>query len=80
MTVLGGLAFLKNPYISEFRDQAVADFLREKNKNYTIIMTEKDYFKIKDYDLRNLHYLKVSLEIKEKEKLLKKITRLHETN
>ena len=43
-------------------------------------MTEKDYFKIKDYDFSNLHYLKVSLEIKEKGKLLKKITRLHETN
>ena len=54
--------------------------LEAKNKNYTIIMTEKDYFKIKDYGFSNLHCLKVSLEIKEKEKLLKKITRLHETN
>jgi len=51
-----------------------------KNKNYTIIMTEKDFFKIKDFGFKNLHYLSVSLEIKEKEKLLKKITRLHETN
>ncbi len=43
MTVLGGLAFLKNPYISEFRDQAIADFLREKNKNYTIMITEENH-------------------------------------
>ena len=43
MTVFGGLAFLTNPYIPEFRDQAIADFLREKNKNYTIMITEENH-------------------------------------
>ena len=36
-------------------------------------MTEKDFFKIKDFNLRNLNYLKVKLQIEEKEKLLNKI-------
>ena len=54
--------------------------LEAKNKNYTIIMTEKDYFKIKDFNFTSLNHLKVSLDIKEKEKLLKRIIRLYETN
>ena len=36
--------------------------------NYEIIMTEKDYFKINNYKLKKINYLKVSLEIPEKEK------------
>ena len=36
-------------------------------------MTEKDYFKLKDFDLDNYDYLKVNLEISNKEKLFKKI-------
>ena len=43
-------------------------------------MTEKDYFKIKDFNFTGLNQLKVSLDIKEKEKLLKRIIRLYETN
>ena len=36
-------------------------------------MTEKDYFKLKDFDLDNYDYLKVNLEISNKEELFKKI-------
>lgn len=54
--------------------------IEANNKNLTIVMTEKDYFKIKEFNFNNLHYLKVSLEIEKKEKLIKKIITLHETD
>ena len=44
-----------------------------ERKNYHIIMTEKDYYKIHHYKLDKINYLKVSLVIHEKEKLLNKI-------
>ena len=54
------------------------NILREAEmKNYQIIMTEKDYYKINHYKLKKINYLKVSLEIYSKEKLLKKINTLY---
>ena len=41
-------------------------------------MTEKDYFKLKDFKLDNCDYLKVNLEINKKQKLLKKILELYD--
>ena len=43
------------------------------NEGCHIIMTEKDYYKINDFKLKELDYIKVSLEINQKEKLLNKI-------
>ena len=43
-------------------------------------MTEKDYFRIKDFKLNNLNFLEVSLEIKEKDKLIEIIQNLYENN
>ena len=51
-----------------------------ESKNYKIIMTEKDYFKVNRYNLENINYLKVSLEITEKKKLLDKINSLYDQN
>ena len=47
-------------------------------KNCTVIMTEKDYFKIKDFKLNNIDYLQVNLEINLQEKLLSKIIKLYD--
>lgn len=44
-----------------------------KNKNLEIITTEKDYYKIEDYGIKEIEFLKVDLEINDKEKLLKEI-------
>ena len=44
-----------------------------KKNNYKIIMTEKDYYKVKDFRLDNLNFLKVSLEIENLDKLISKI-------
>jgi len=47
-------------------------------KNYQIIMTEKDFFKIEKYKLKNIKYLKILLEINEHEKFLNKINDLYD--
>ena len=49
-----------------------------ERKKLKIIMTEKDFFKIKDFGLENLSYLKVSLEINNKEKLINRIKKIYD--
>lgn len=62
----------------QFKKKEVQDIVKEaESKNYQIIMTEKDYFKIKNYNFEQINYLKVSLEINRKGKLLKKLN-LHD--
>jgi len=51
---------------------------KAKIKNYQIVMTEKDYFKIKDFNIDKIGYLKVSLEIEEKNKLIEKIRKIYD--
>ena len=62
----------------QFSKAEIQNILREAEmENYQIIMTEKDYYKINHYKLKKINYLKVSLEIYNKEKLLKKINSLY---
>ena len=49
-------------------------------KNLKIIMTEKDFFKIKHLNLPNFNYLKVELEIGNKDKLIKNILNINDKN
>ncbi len=49
-----------------------------KRKELKIITTEKDFFKLNNFKLENLNYLKVSLEIKNKEKLLSRINKIYD--
>ena len=51
---------------------------KAKKQNCQIIMTEKDYFKINKYNLKDINYLKVSLEIDKKEKLISKVNSLYD--
>lgn len=63
----------------QFTKAEVQNIINEaKNKDYQIIMTEKDFFKIKDYNINNIGYLNVTLEVIEKEKFLKIITKLYD--
>ena len=41
-------------------------------------MTEKDYYKIVDYNIPNIKFLKVSLKIEKQEELVKKILKLND--
>ena len=47
-------------------------------KKMKIIMTEKDFFKIYKFGLDNINYLKVSLEIINKENLIEKIKKIYD--
>ena len=49
-----------------------------KKDNYQLIMTEKDYYKINHFNLQNINYLKVSLEIKGIKKILNRIIDAHD--
>ncbi len=49
----------------------------EKN-NYQIIMTEKDYMRVKKFNYDKIKYLNISLEIKNKKKLIDKLSNLHD--
>ena len=40
-------------------------------------MTEKDYNKINDFNLENIGYLKVSLKIKNMNKLIAKVSEIY---
>ena len=44
--------------------------LQAKEKGLKLITTEKDYFRIKDYGFKNIKFLKIKLEISEKDKLI----------
>ena len=63
----------------EFTKAEIKNIIEDaKNKGLQIIMTEKDYFKIKDFNQPEIKYLEVSLEIKQKEKFIKKISQLYD--
>ncbi len=51
-----------------------------ENKNYQVVMTEKDYFRVNHYKFSKINYLKVSLEIENKQKLFNKINELYDKN
>ena len=62
-----------------FTEAEVQNIINEaKNKNCQIVMTEKDYFKIKDYNINDIGYLNVDLEVIEKEKFIKTVTKLYD--
>ncbi len=46
--------------------------------NYQIIMTEKDFFKIKRFNIKNIEYLKIELEIANKENFIKRIKEIYD--
>ncbi len=48
-----------------------------KKNNLQIIMTEKDYLRIKNFNINEIKYLKLNLRINEHKKLLDKITKLN---
>jgi len=65
----------------QFDQKQILDIFDEASKNnLQIIMTEKDYFKVKKYSLSNkFQFLKVNLEIENKDKLIKKILNTYES-
>ena len=62
-----------------FSESEIKKIIRDaENNNYQIIMTEKDYFKLKHFNLKKINYLKVILEFENKEKLLDRVRSIYE--
>ena len=63
----------------EFSKHEIFNIIEEaKNKKCQIIMTEKDYFKIKKFGISGIEFLKVSLEINDKQKFIKTVANLYD--
>ena len=63
----------------KFSRNEIQNLINEADElNCQIIMTEKDYFKIKDYNISKIKYLKVSLEIDNSDKFLNKIKKIYD--
>jgi len=48
-----------------------------EENNYQIVMTEKDYYKVKDFNFKNIMYLKLKLEIENSNNLMERISKLY---
>ncbi len=58
----------------DFNEIEINKILIEANKNnLRVIVTEKDFMRLKKFNLKNVSYLKTTLEIENKKNLLKKI-------
>ena len=65
----------------EFSKNEIQNIVDEAtSKNCQIIMTEKDYFKVKHFKIRKIKFLKVLLKIDNQKKLLNKIKELYDKN
>ena len=62
----------------KFNKSEILDIINEAEKeNLKIVMTEKDFYKLYDFKLEKINYLKISLEIENKEKFFKRIMKLY---
>ena len=63
----------------KFKNSEISEIItKSKEEKCQIIMTEKDYYKIVDYNIPNIKFLKVSLKIEKQEELIKKILKLND--
>ena len=49
-----------------------------EERNLQIVMTEKDYFKIKKFNFNEIKYLKIMLKIENCEKLIKLVSDIYD--
>ena len=63
----------------KFSKEQFQNIIREaEEKNYKIIMTEKDFYKIKKYDFDKVNFLKVELKIADQENFIKVLKDLYD--
>ena len=63
----------------QFDKNEVSKIIQEaKDNDCKIILTEKDYYKVKDFSLERMECLKVDLSIDEKEKLLEAVLKTYD--
>ena len=62
----------------KFKKSEFINIIEEAEKNnYQIIMTEKDYYKIKNFKFKEIKYLKLKLEVKNLEDLIERISKIY---
>ena len=62
----------------QFSKSEILDILNDAKKNdCQVLLTEKDYYKIQKYDLKEVKFLKVELEIDDKLNFIKKINKIY---
>lgn len=63
----------------EFTKKEIQEIANIADKNnLKIIMTEKDFYKIHKYNLEKMNYLKISLEIFDKDKFIKRVKKIYD--
>ena len=63
----------------EFTENELLKIIKEaKSMNAQVIVTEKDYYRIKNFKLDEIKYLKVSLNMPDREEFIKIITELYD--
>lgn len=70
------LIFPDHYSFSKYEVQKILD--EAERKNLHIIMTEKDYFKMKNLTSKKIKYIKISLSMNNKEKLIAEISKLYD--
>ena len=61
---------------NKYEMQKIID--KADKQKYQIVMTEKDYYKIKDFNFNKIRYLKIELELQKKEEVIKNILRIYD--
>ena len=65
--------------ITNLKEEEISKIIKSAHQNNMhIIMTEKDYYKIKKFNIKNIEYLKINLEITDKEKFLQTIKDIYD--
>jgi len=62
----------------DFNKDELSNLIEKANKkNFQIVTTEKDFFRIKKYNLEKINCLRVELNIKNKKTLIDEITKIY---
>ncbi len=63
----------------QFSKSEILNIINDARKNgYQVVMTEKDYHRVKDYNFTEIHCIKVKLEIAEKKEFLNKVLTIYD--
>ena len=63
----------------KFNKQEFLDIINDAKKNdCEVIMTEKDFFKVKEFKVSGINYLEVQTEIENLDKLIEKILKIYD--
>ena len=63
----------------QFSKSEILNIINDARKNgYQVVMTEKDYHRVKDYNFTEIHSIRVKLEIAEKKEFLNKVLTVYD--